>query len=121
MTNCELVTSGGGWGGWGGGLRGGGRSPLALPGAAGDAGEGRLKAVDVVADVTLVTQDETPLVMWLATTLTHGAVKTPPSLLKHHLVDLHRGQVRTGRQVRACHNPHPRSSRDAIPSAAPPC
>ena len=58
-------------------------TPFAFPGALGDLVEGRIEAVDVVADVTLVTQNQTPLVMRLTAALAHSALQTAPAFLQN--------------------------------------
>jgi len=56
-------------------------TPLALPRALRDAVQRRIKTVDVIADVTLVTEDEATLVVRFTAPLAHGAVQTAPSFL----------------------------------------
>lgn len=62
--------------------------PFALPAAARDVLKGRVQAVGVVADVTLVTQQEASGVARLATSLTHRTLQTPPAFTQHHFSDL---------------------------------
>lgn len=63
--------------------------PFALPAAARDVLQGRVEAVSVVADVTLITQKEASRVTRLATRLTHRTLQTPPAFTQHHFRDLH--------------------------------
>lgn len=57
-------------------------SPLALPGALGYLLQGRVQAVNVVADVTVVTQQQEALIIRTATALTYSAVQTTPTFLQ---------------------------------------
>lgn len=71
-------------------------TPLALPAALGHRLQGRVQAVGVVADVTVVTQKQAAWVAGLATCLAHRALQTPPAFTQHHPGDL----VAQGAKVR---------------------
>ena len=51
--------------------------------------ERRIQAVDVVADITFIAQDEARLVVRLPAALAHRTVQTPPTLVQNHLVYLY--------------------------------
>lgn len=63
-------------------------TPLALPAALGHRLQGRVQAVGVVADVTVVTQQQTARVGGLAARFTHRTLQTAPAFIQHHLGDL---------------------------------
>ena len=72
-------------------------SPLALPAVLGHVLQGRVQAVGVVADVTVVTQQEAPRVAGLAARLAHRTLQAAPAFTQHHLGDL--GQNDRGQSV----------------------
>ena len=59
--------------------------PFALPCSLGHAFELGFEAVDVVADVARVTQNESSFVVALATPLANRAIQTAPALAQHNL------------------------------------
>ena len=59
--------------------------PFTLPRSLGHAFQLGFEAVDVVADVARVTQNESSFVVALATPLANRAIQTPPALAQHHL------------------------------------
>lgn len=66
-----------------------GRLPFALPSAPRHIGEGRIHAVDVVGNVTVVTEQKPRLIVALAAALTHGTVQASPAPLQDHFGNLH--------------------------------
>ena len=68
------------------------RVPFALPASFGNCLQWRVQAVGVIADVAIVTQQESSGVSRLPTGLTHGALKTPPTFAENHLSDLQNKQ-----------------------------
>lgn len=81
-------------------------TPFALPASFGNCLQWRVQAVGVIADVAIVTQQESSGVSRLPTGLTHGALQTPPTFAENHLSDLNTDAVwmvtlttlRTGQQ-----------------------
>ena len=69
-------------------------SPLALPAVLGNILQRRVKAIRVITDITVITEQQTARVRGLATSLTHGTLQTTPAFTQHHLGDLYR--VRQG-------------------------
>lgn len=69
-------------------------APLALPIALRHVVQRRIHAVNVVGDVALVAQEETGLVMTLATPFTHRTVQAAPALLQNDFGDLDVGAER---------------------------
>lgn len=63
-------------------------SPLALPAALGHCEQWRVQAVGVIADVTVVTQQQARGVRGLAAHLAHNALHAAPALQEHHLGNL---------------------------------
>ena len=68
-------------------------TPLALPGSFGHGVEGRVQAVGVVADVTVVTQQQSPRVTGLTAGLTNRALQTAPPFGQDHPSHLHTKNV----------------------------
>lgn len=66
--------------------------PSALPASLGDGLQGRVQAVGMVADVTVVTEQEPPGVSGFPAGLTHGALQAPPAFAKNHFRDLQRNK-----------------------------
>jgi len=62
--------------------------PFTLPATLGHGEQRRLQAVRVVADVTVVTQQQARRVGRLPTRLAHDALQAPPALPQHRLGDL---------------------------------
>lgn len=69
-------------------------APLALPVALRHVVQRRLHAVNVVRDVALVAQEQTGLVVTLATPFAHGTVQAAPALLQNDFGDLDVGTER---------------------------
>lgn len=69
--------------------------PFALPAAARDVLKGRVQAVGVVADVTLVTQQKAPRVARLTARLAHCTLQTPPAFTQDHFCDLQHTHTHT--------------------------
>lgn len=63
-------------------------SPFAFPGASRDIGERRVHTVDVVGNITVVTQQQSRFVIPLPTAFTHRTIQTSPAFLQDHLCDL---------------------------------
>ena len=63
-------------------------TPFALPAVLGNVLQRRVQAVGVIADVTVVTQQQTARVGGLATRFTHRTLQTAPAFIQHHLGDL---------------------------------
>lgn len=62
--------------------------PFALPTTLGDIVQGRVQAVGVIADIAVVTQQQTGGVRSLSTHLTHDTFQTAPAFTEHRLGDL---------------------------------
>ena len=62
--------------------------PFALPAPFGHGLQGRVQAVGMVADVAVVTQQQSPWVGGLPTGLAHRALQTPPAFAENHFSDL---------------------------------
>lgn len=56
-------------------------SPFAFPGASRDIGERRVHTVDVVGNITVVTQQQSRFVIPLPTAFTHRTIQTSPAFL----------------------------------------
>lgn len=69
-------------------------APLALPGSLGHGVKGRVKAVGVVADVAVVTQQKAAGVAGLATRFTHRALQTAPPFGEDDPRDLEQSSVK---------------------------
>lgn len=62
--------------------------PLALPAAFGYILQWWVQTVCVVANVTIITEQQAPGVTGLPTCLTHCALQTAPAFTQHHFCDL---------------------------------
>lgn len=62
--------------------------PFALPTTLGDVVQGRVQAVGVIADITVIAQQQTRGVRSLSTHLTHDTLQTAPALAEHRFGDL---------------------------------
>lgn len=69
------------------------RVPFALPATLGHGLQGRVEAVGVVADVAVITQQESPWVRGLPASLAHRALQAPPALAQDHFSDLEKKQA----------------------------
>lgn len=63
-------------------------SPFALPAVFGHILQWWIQAVSVVADVTVVTQQQAARICGLAAGLAHCALQATPAFTEHHLSDL---------------------------------
>lgn len=62
--------------------------PFALPATLGYSVQGWVQAVSVIADIAVITQQQTGGIRSLSTHLTHNAFQTAPALAEHRLGDL---------------------------------
>lgn len=68
-------------------------TPFALPASFGNRLQGRVQAVGVVTDVTVIAQQESPRVCGLPAGLTHSALEAPPTFAENHFSDLNTDTV----------------------------
>lgn len=62
--------------------------PFALPATLWNIVQGWVQAVGVIADITVITQQQTGRVRSLSTHLAHNTFQTAPALTEHRLGDL---------------------------------
>lgn len=62
--------------------------PFALPTTLGNIVQGWVQAVGVIADITVITQQQTGGIRSLSAHLTHNTFQTAPALTEHRLGDL---------------------------------
>lgn len=70
-----------------------GDTPFALPASFGDGLQGGVQAVGVVADVTIITQEQPSWVCGFPTSFTHCALQAAPAFTENHLGDLNTDTV----------------------------
>lgn len=63
-------------------------SPFALPAVLGHVLQRRVQAVGVIANVTVVTQQQAAGICGLTAGLAHCTLQTAPAFTQHHLGDL---------------------------------
>lgn len=63
-------------------------TPFALPASLGHSLQGRVQAVGVVADVAVITQEESPWICGFPTGFTHCALQAPPTFAEYHFSNL---------------------------------
>lgn len=62
--------------------------PFALPTTLGNIVQGWVQAVGVIADITVITQQQTGGIRSFSAHLTHNTFQTAPALTEHRLGDL---------------------------------